>query len=235
MQSRVARSQILRRHVTTHSINTGSAQFGNHLRDRLSLQILHREVVDTVFTTDRVNRDDVLVVQAGGCVSLVLEALQPVIIPSSGHRQHFHGHSASQRYLFRLVHNPHSTTPDQPEQLIVPQLADRRNGQGQRQRRWRQECSGILQDLKRRRDLPDRRFGSAVTGDEAFSIRFSAMRHRRVRCFVHLSKQDELIVTIRIYSRWMLVSRIVGCRVTHTRSPPKLETSIRIFLSRNSE
>ena len=86
--------------------------------DRQSVDVLHREVMDSAFAADGVDRHDIRMMQRRGRAGLVLKTLQLFRIHVRSERQHFQRDSSTQRNLFRFVNNPHpapTEKPDDPE------------------------------------------------------------------------------------------------------------------------
>jgi hypothetical protein len=106
------------------------AELGDDVGKRASLDVLHRIVVNAPFTADRVNLDDVGVLQGGGGQRFVLEPLESLGVHHSGERKHFQGHSAVQGNLFRLVDDPHPAPANFVKQSEIAQPADRRTCRG---------------------------------------------------------------------------------------------------------
>jgi hypothetical protein len=77
--------------------------------------------VDAPVTAHRVDRHEVLVVQARDRLGLVLEALQVLGIQGRRERQHLEGHAPAQRELFGLVDHSHAAAPDLAYDAEVPQ------------------------------------------------------------------------------------------------------------------
>ncbi len=109
--------------------------------ERLPVDELHGVKMHAAFGTDRVNRDDVRVVQLGGGLGLVLEALQVLGVESGRERQHFQGDAPIQRQLDRLVNDPHATPADLAHDPVIAQRFGRwqLRGFGGRARRMLRE------------------------------------------------------------------------------------------------
>ena len=99
------------------------SQFGDHLRQRLALDELHRVVVHAAFAADAVDRDDVRVVQARRRLGFVLEALQLPRVHRRGEGQHLERDAAVQRNLLGLVDDAHAAAADFADQAEVAERA----------------------------------------------------------------------------------------------------------------
>src|SRR5262249_32202207 len=95
----------------------------NHLRQRLSLDELHRVKVHAAFAAGGENGDDIGVVQASGGLSFIFEALELLGIESGGEGGHFEGHAAAERELLGLVNHPHTASANLTQQPEVTQSA----------------------------------------------------------------------------------------------------------------
>jgi hypothetical protein len=87
---------------------------------------LHGVVVNAALAADRVDRHDVLVVQARRRPCLVMKALQMPRVHRRRERQHLQGHPPAQRELFRFIDNAHAAAADFVEDAEVAQR--RRHG-----------------------------------------------------------------------------------------------------------
>ncbi len=82
---------------------------------------LHGVIMDAALAADAIDGDDVLMVQMGGRLGLVLEALDLLGVQGGRQRQHLEGNAPAQRKLLRLVHDPHAASADLAEDAKVPQ------------------------------------------------------------------------------------------------------------------
>ena len=94
-------------------------QVSDHVGQRLTVDELHGVEVDRPFTADRVNRDDILVVQVGRRLGLVLEALQLLGVQGGRERQHLEGDAAVERDLLRFIDDAHAAAADFAHQAEV--------------------------------------------------------------------------------------------------------------------
>ena len=69
---------------------------GDQVRQRAALDKLHCEEVDAALLPDRVDGDDVLMVQTGGGAGFVVEALQLARVERGRERQYLQGDTASE-------------------------------------------------------------------------------------------------------------------------------------------
>ena len=101
-----------------------SPSFGDRLGQGLPLDELHGVVVDAALAADRINRDDVGVVELGGGQGLGLEPPELGRVHGRREREHLQRHPAVQRTLHRLVHHPHAPAAHLGDQAEVAQVAD---------------------------------------------------------------------------------------------------------------
>jgi hypothetical protein len=91
------------------------------VRRGVAVDELHGVVVDAALAAHRVDRHDVLVVQAGRRPRLVVEALQLPRVHRRRQRQHLQRHPAAKRDLLGLVDDAHAAAPDLADQPAVAQ------------------------------------------------------------------------------------------------------------------
>jgi hypothetical protein len=89
---------------------------------------LHDVVVQAVLLADAEHRDDVGVVQPRRRPRLALEPPQVPGVEQGVGGQHLDGDVPAQGQLLRLVDDPHAAPAHLPEDLVVPQLPQRRRG-----------------------------------------------------------------------------------------------------------
>src|SRR5260370_651491 len=73
----------------------GLPQFLNKGGQGLAFNKLHGVEVDAAFAADEIDGHDVLMLEMGGCLGLVLEALKLLGVQGGGEGQHFQGDSAA--------------------------------------------------------------------------------------------------------------------------------------------
>ena len=95
---------------------------------------LHDVVVQAVLLADAEDRHDVGVVQLGRRPRLALEAAQLPRVEQGVAGQHLDGHVPAQGELLRLVDDPHAAAAHLPQDLVIPQLPQRRRGRGRLRR-----------------------------------------------------------------------------------------------------
>ena len=83
--------------------------------ERLAFHILHRIVVHAAVAAHIVDGHDVLMLETGRRLRLVLEALQLPLVERGGERQDFERHPPVQGDLFRLVDDAHAAAADLAE------------------------------------------------------------------------------------------------------------------------
>jgi hypothetical protein len=83
--------------------------------------------MNATLTADEVDRDDVLMVQAGRRPRLVLEALQVPRVHGRRERQHLQGHPPPQGELLRLVDHAHAAAAHLADDAEIAQGLRRRN------------------------------------------------------------------------------------------------------------
>ena len=99
---------------------------GDRLGQGLALDELHGVVVDAALAADRIDRDDVRVVELGGGQGLGLEPAELGRVHRRGERQDLQGHAAIERTLDRLVHHAHAAPADLGRIAEVAQVAEAR-------------------------------------------------------------------------------------------------------------
>src|SRR5262249_52123876 len=97
------------------------AQFVEDLIESLALNELHDVVVQAVRLADPVHRHDVGMVQPRRRLRLAFKARQPLVVEQGVRRQHLESNVPSQRYLLRLVDNPHAATADLAQDAVIAQ------------------------------------------------------------------------------------------------------------------
>ena len=78
--------------------------------------------MDAALAADEVDRHDVRVMQLGGRLRLVLEALQLPGVERGGERQHLQGHAPAERELLGLVDDAHAAPADLADDAEVAEL-----------------------------------------------------------------------------------------------------------------
>jgi hypothetical protein len=104
------------------------------------------------------------VLQAGGGLGLVLEALQLPGVERRGERQHLQGDAAAQRQLLRLVDDAHAAPAHLADQAEVAQRRRTLRGAGRRGRRPGGVHAGQAEQLQRRQHLPQQGGDARVAG-----------------------------------------------------------------------
>ena len=94
----------------------------DHLRQALAFDELHRVVVDAAFAADRVDGDDVRVVERGGGAGFVLEAGELLLVEHRRERQHLQRDAAAERELLRFVDHAHAAAAELAEDAEVAEL-----------------------------------------------------------------------------------------------------------------
>jgi hypothetical protein len=95
----------------------------DQLGERLTFDVLHGVVVDAALRADRVDRDDMRMMQAGRCPRFVAEPLQLAFVQQAGQRQNLQRDAALERRLLRFVHHAHPTPTEFPADAEVAQQA----------------------------------------------------------------------------------------------------------------
>jgi hypothetical protein len=88
----------------------------------------------TALAADPENRDDVRMVQMGGSLGLVLEALQLLRVHGSGEGQHLEGHTPAQGDLHCLIDHAHAAAANLLDNLIVAERPRGLDAMGRRRR-----------------------------------------------------------------------------------------------------
>jgi hypothetical protein len=109
-----------------------SFQFRQHLVERLTLNELHDVVVQPVLFAYAEHRHDVGVVQPRGAARFALEALNLPAVERAAAAEHFQGHAAAERFLFRFVDDAHAAAADFPQDAEIAQVIQRRAHAGPR-------------------------------------------------------------------------------------------------------
>ena len=97
---------------------------GDHLRQALAFDELHRIVVDATLCSDRVDRDDIGMVERGSGPGFVFEAGQLLLVEHRGERQHLERHAAAERDLLGFVNHAHAAPAQLAEDAKIAQHAD---------------------------------------------------------------------------------------------------------------
>jgi hypothetical protein len=95
------------------------AASGDQAGERLALHQLHREEVDAVGVLDRVDGDDIGVVQRGNRLGLALEAPEAVGVGRHLQRQDLEGDTAVQPGVFGGVDLTHSAFAERGDDVVV--------------------------------------------------------------------------------------------------------------------
>ena len=129
---------------------------GDEKVERLALDQLHRQEVDAAGLLDRVDRDDVRVIERGDGAGLALEPLQP--LRARGHlgRQHFESDVAAEPRVPRAVDLAHPARADRRDDLVGAEAGAGRQCHRAAQRlqresrpggRWGGECHFAPREL----------------------------------------------------------------------------------------
>ena len=102
----------------------------DQLRQVLPLHILHREVMLPRFLADFVNRNDVRMLEAGGCLRFHAEALDERLAGQFAEEQQLDRDDPVQAFLPRLIDDPHPAPRDFFEQFVVAENAWDKRGLG---------------------------------------------------------------------------------------------------------
>ena len=97
------------------------AQLADHRGEGPAVDELHGVEVDAALAADRVDGHDVGVVQLGGGLGLVLEALQVLGVQRRGERQHLQRDAPAQGQLHGLVDDAHAAAADLADDLEIAQ------------------------------------------------------------------------------------------------------------------
>ncbi len=120
-RDRHALGLALRDDLRSAAIPAQPDHLAEHHVQALTLDILHRVVVDSVMLTHVEDRDDVGVVQQGGGPGLALEPDQLDVPRVPIERQHFHRHVPAEALLHGLVDHSHAAPAQFPEEAVVSQ------------------------------------------------------------------------------------------------------------------
>ena len=102
-----------------HQAFTGQTAVGNQSIERLTLDQLHREEVDAVRFLDRIDRDDVRMVEGGDGAGLALEAGEPVGIAGEIRGQHLERDLATELRVAGAIHFAHTACPERRSQHVM--------------------------------------------------------------------------------------------------------------------
>ncbi len=104
----------------------GHAGRGDQLGEPLALDQLHGEEADTLGLLDRVDRDDVGMIQRGQGLGLPLEAVEPLRICGQLGRQHLQGHLAVEAQILGTINLAHTARTELFQDPVMANgLADR--------------------------------------------------------------------------------------------------------------
>ena len=92
--------------------------FGNRERERAALDHFHGQKQDSVTSLDRIDRDDVGVVQGGSGAGFPLESAQSLGIVGKCRRQHLDGDVAAEARITGAVHLAHPAGAEQGDDVI---------------------------------------------------------------------------------------------------------------------
>ena len=102
------------------AVNTYSPQFGQHLVQRLTLNVLHGIEERFTVLADLEDRHNVCVVKPSGSAGLTTKAAQGSFVSRQLPREHFQRNTTPQRLLFSLVDYSHRAATDLLQDAIVP-------------------------------------------------------------------------------------------------------------------
>ena len=108
------------------------AAAGYQLVERAPLDQLHRQEPDAVGLLDRVDRDDVRVVERGNGARFALEAGEPSGSRANGGGQHFDRDVAAQPRVARAVDLAHAAGAERSQDLYGPRRVPADRGMGRR-------------------------------------------------------------------------------------------------------
>ena len=91
----------------------------------MALDQLHRQEPDAVLVFDRVERDDIRVVEAGHGARLVLEARQAFGVRRHVGRQHLERDVATEAAVAGAVHFAHAARAERGDDLVFPESGSR--------------------------------------------------------------------------------------------------------------
>ncbi len=103
----------------TRRRSRGQGTAARDIRETLSFDEIHREVVLAFVFTDVVDGDDVRVAQAGRSFGLGAEAFHKRVAGEAPKEQHLHGNDAVQRDLPGAINDAHTPARDFVEQFVV--------------------------------------------------------------------------------------------------------------------
>ena len=103
-------------------------QLGQHLAQRLALDVLHHIVASPALAAHAEDGHDVGVVQPARGARLALEPPDLHQISQGMRREQLEGHAAAERALLGLVDDAHGATTDLAEDVVVAQLLRDRSG-----------------------------------------------------------------------------------------------------------
>src|SRR6516225_4518574 len=93
-------------------LGSGDGESSNVGGQAVAVDELHGEVVGLVVLADSQDGDDVGVLQQGGRLDLVMEALQMALVQRRGRRQYLDRDVPAQRNLLGLEHDAHAAPAD---------------------------------------------------------------------------------------------------------------------------
>ena len=91
----------------------------DHIGQRVPLDQLHGVIMQPPIAADRIDRNDVRVVQRRRGMRFVAKTLQPNFVQAAGKRQHLQRHATTERQLNRIVNHPHAPAPEFADDLKV--------------------------------------------------------------------------------------------------------------------
>ncbi len=114
------RDRIGERNRDRQQLGERQAAFGNRQRERPALDQLHHEEPDRARLLDRIDRDDVRMIQRGGGARFTLEAAEPIGIGGEGRRQDLDRDVTAEAPVAGAVHLAHAAGAEQRHDLVGP-------------------------------------------------------------------------------------------------------------------
>ena len=100
-----------------------------HVGQRRSRHVLHRDEVDALVVSNVVDRDDVGMIQRGGGARFVDESLPALLVDCSFVADQLDGHGPAETRVDGAVHHPHAAFTDRRQDLVMREhLRDHRPG-----------------------------------------------------------------------------------------------------------
>ena len=96
-----------------------------HLREALPIDILHGIEMDPLIAASRVDRHDMGMVELSSSLGLDQKPLPLTRVDRRGERQDLQGNPPAKRHLPRLIDDPHASSTQLTDDLIVPQSSTR--------------------------------------------------------------------------------------------------------------